>query len=151
MAEIHAVCLSAAKGTVKTPVAAAEARADHGLVGDAHAGPGERQVSLLAWESVERMRALYAEIGDGDFGENLVTRGLDWTGAAPGERVRVGATALLEITRIGKDCHQGCVIRERTGDCIMPREGVFCRVLRGGPVKPGDPVVREGGTDPCST
>ncbi len=138
---ILAVCLSREKGTVKTPVPRARLVRDHGLAGDAHAGPWHRQVSLLADESVERMRARLPELGRGDFAENLTTEGLDLVGLPPGTRLRAGAEAVLEITQIGKRCHRGCAIYRQVGDCVMPREGIFARVLRGGTVRPGDPLV----------
>ena len=136
---IEAICTSETKGVVKEPIEGAELRADHGLVGDAHAGPGHRQVSLLAAESIARVRAVMPDLADGAFAENLITRGLDLTSVTVGRRLRIGR-AVLEVTQIGKECHQGCAIRQITGDCIMPREGVFCRVLEGGTVLPGDGI-----------
>ena len=137
---LQAVCISELKGETKSPVPAAELRADHGLVGDAHAGPGHRQVSLLPAESIERVRAMIPDLADGAFAENMITRGLDLSSVPVGARLRIGA-AELEVTQIGKVCHLGCSIREITGDCIMPREGVFCRVVQGGPVAPGDEIA----------
>ncbi len=142
MARLEAICISEQKGTTKTAVPAASMRTGHGIEGDAHAGPWHRQVSLLAQESIERMRVLYSEIEDGAFAENLITSGIDWRKTVLGDRVRIGAEILLEVTQIGKECHQGCIIREKTGDCIMPREGIFCRVLQGGDLKPGAEVIR---------
>jgi MOSC domain-containing protein YiiM len=140
MARIAAVCLSAVRGTVKEPVPAAELRADHGLVGDAHAGPGHRQVSLLAAESIERVRAVLPDLSHGAFGENLVTAGLELGRVRVGDRLRLEPSAELEVTQIGKECHTACAIGVATGDCIMPREGIFCRVVSGGPVAPGTAV-----------
>ncbi len=147
MARLEAICISEAKGTTKSPVPTAALRTEHGIEGDAHAGPWHRQVSLLAQESIARMRALYPEIEDGAFAENLITSGIDWRGTTVGERVRIGDAVLLEVTQIGKECHHGCIIREKTGDCIMPREGIFCRVLAGGDIAPGDGVARLAGSD----
>lgn len=137
---LEAICISSEKGTVKSVVPAARLEAGHGIVGDAHAGAWHRQVSLLAGESIDRMRALMPEIDDGAFAENLVVRGVELRTAAIGDRFRVGAEVVLEITQIGKECHHGCAIREKTGDCIMPREGIFCRVIAGGGLRPGDEV-----------
>lgn len=138
---LEAVCTSAAKGTVKTAVPTARLEAGHGLAGDAHAGPGHRQVSLLAGESIDRMRAVLPDLVAGAFAENLVVRGIDLAAAAVGDTLLVGSEAVLEVTQIGKECHQACAIGVATGDCIMPREGIFCRVLAGGDVRPGDPVA----------
>jgi MOSC domain-containing protein YiiM len=112
---------------------------EHGLKGDAHAGSG-RQVSLLAQESIDKMIALGAAVSPGDFAENITVQGLEVMSLPVGARLKVGPEAELEITQIGKACHKGCAIREQVGDCVMPREGVFARVLKGGVVKPGDLV-----------
>lgn len=137
MGRIEAICISPAKGTVKNAVEAVEMRADHGIVGDAHAGPWHRQVSLLPGESITRVRRLMPDLADGAFAENLVTSGLALGDVTVGDRVRIGDTVELEVTQIGKECHHGCAIRRITGDCIMPREGIFCRVLTGGRVAAG--------------
>ncbi|MFH1595180.1 MAG: MOSC domain-containing protein, partial [Pseudomonadota bacterium] len=113
---------------------------DHGLVGDAHAEGGHRQVSLLAKESIDKMVALGVAVKPGDFAENLTVQGLSVMTLPVGARLQVGAGAILEITQIGKACHKGCAIREQVGDCVMPREGVFARVIKGGVVKPGDVI-----------
>lgn len=136
---IIAVCLSAEKGEKKRPVAAGALRVDHGLVGDAHAGSG-RQVSLLASESIDEMRALGLELSPGDFAENLTTGGIAVHALPVGTRLRVGREALLEITQIGKECHDRCAIFEQAGTCVMPTHGVFARVLRGGAVSAGDAI-----------
>ena len=135
--KLIAVCLSQAPGTRKRPVAAGLLREGHGLVGDAHAGT-ERQVSMLAQESIDKMRAHGISLGPGDFAENLTTSGMELHTLPVGARLRVGRAALLEVTQIGKTCHSDCEIRRLAGDCIMPREGVFVRVLVGGEVKAGD-------------
>ncbi len=141
---VLAVSTSRRKGERKTPVQEAVLRADHGVEGDAHAGSG-RQVSLLCESSVRRMREAGYEVGPGDFAENLLVDGLEPALFSPGVRVSIAGrspehSVLLEVTEIGKECHTGCAIRELTGDCVMPREGVFARVLRGGRVRPGDGV-----------
>ena len=140
MGTVKAICVSGKKGDRKRPVLSAELRAAHGIVGDAHAGSSDRQVSLLPEESIARMRAVLPELDDGDFAENIVTSGVDMAGVKVGDRLRAGSGALLEVTQIGKECHEGCVIREKTGDCIMPREGVFCRVVEGGGLQTGDGI-----------
>ena len=139
-AHVEAICISERKGEIKHAVAAIELRREHGLVGDAHAGPGHRQVSLLAAESIATVRALIPDLAHGAFAENIVIRGLDLTAVGVGARLRLGG-ACLEVTQIGKECHQGCAIQKITGDCIMPREGVFCRVVDGGQLTTGDTVV----------
>jgi len=137
--KVVAVCISSSKGERKTPVAAVELRAEHGIVGDAHAGPWHRQVSLLARESIDKMRALGLDVTTGDFAENLTTEGVDLVALPIGTRLSVGA-AELEVTQIGKECHTRCAIYHQAGDCVMPKEGIFARVLRGGIVRPGDEV-----------
>lgn len=140
MAMIHAVCTSKRKGERKVAVPAVTLVADSGVANDAHAGSG-RQVSLLALEGVERMREKLATIVPGDFAENLTVAGLNDLGLAPGDRLRIGPSALLEVTQIGKECHgHACAIMRAVGTCVMPKEGVFAKVLTGGPVKPGDTV-----------
>jgi MOSC domain-containing protein YiiM len=108
--------------------------------GDAHAGPGDRQVSLLASESIRRVREQGLQVDFGDFAENIATEGISWLSVPVGTRFAIGDEAVLEITRIGKECHKKCAIFYQAGDCIMPREGVFARVLRGGIVRVGDPI-----------
>ena len=137
MARVLAVCISARKGEKKHPVGEIRLKRDHGIVGDAHAGNWHRQVSLLANESVDRMREKGLTLAAGDFAENILTEGISLRTLPVGTRLRVGE-ALLEITQIGKECHSHCAIYKTMGDCIMPREGVFARVLRGGTLRPGD-------------
>ncbi len=136
MGKIIAVCISEARGTEKKNVGSAVLKADWGIEGDAHAGHWHRQVSLLSYDKVEEFNARGAGVTDGAFGENLLVEGIDFRSLPVGTRLRCG-NALLEITQIGKECHHGCAIRQRVGDCIMPREGVFARVLRGGTVESG--------------
>jgi len=139
-ARIIAVSVSDRKGVVKHNVPQARLLVEHGLEGDAHAEGGIRQVSLLARESIDKMRAAGAQVNPGDFAENLTTLGLDVCSLPVGTRLKVGPEVELEITQIGKACHKGCAIREQVGDCVMPREGVFARVLKGGMVAPGDTI-----------
>lgn len=137
--EVVSVNVSEEKGTVKKPVDEIVLD-DRGIVGDAHAGPWRRQVSLLSRESVDRFAAEAGrEISHGDFAENITTRGVDLSRAAILDTLRIGEVE-LQITQIGKECHgEGCAIFEEVGRCIMPKEGVFCRVLSGGAVRAGDP------------
>jgi MOSC domain-containing protein YiiM len=137
---VVATCLSDEKGTPKRRAEQILLVANHGVDGDAHAGNWHRQVSLLSFEKVRDFRAQGAEAPDGAFGENLLVQGIDFRALPVGTRLNCG-DACLEITQIGKECHQGCSIFRQMGDCIMPREGVFARVLRGGTVKPGDEMT----------
>jgi MOSC domain-containing protein YiiM len=130
---ILSINVSDRKGVKKTPVERAVLLKEHGIEGDAHAGEWHRQVSLLADEDVQTMRSKGVTLSAGDFGENITTRGIDLAGLEVGSHLHVGH-ALLQITQIGKECHQGCAIRRAVGDCVMPRRGVFARVLRGGEV-----------------
>ncbi|MGI6551504.1 MAG: MOSC domain-containing protein [Syntrophomonadales bacterium] len=138
---ILAVCTSEEKGEKKSDIGQAMLVAEHGLEGDAHAGPWHRQVSLLSLSSVEKMRNRGIEIGFGDFAENLTVEGLDVWSLPIGTRLVVGTGVELEVTQIGKECHRGCAIRQQVGDCVMPREGIFARVLKGGMVRVGDPIT----------
>jgi MOSC domain-containing protein YiiM len=143
--KLVAVCISERSGTRKRPIPVGELKEDFGLVGDSHAGSG-RQVSLLADESVDTMRAEGLELAPGDFAENLTTAGLDLAGLPVGTRLRVGEEARLEITQIGKECHTDCEIMRLAGRCVMPTEGVFARVITGGRVRSGDEIeVVDGG------
>jgi len=112
----------------------------HGLEDDAHAGEWHRQVSLLAVESIDKMRLLGLDVGPGDFAENLTTRGVDLVSLPVGTRLKVGTEIVLEITQIGKECHERCAIYYQAGDCVMPKEGVFARVLESGKVEVGDEI-----------
>jgi MOSC domain-containing protein YiiM len=109
-------------------------------VGDAHAGPGHRQVSLLAVESVDKMRGRGIELKAGDFAENLTVEGIDINGLEIGQRLKAGPEIVLEVTQIGKECHNDCVIKKQVGDCVMPREGVFTKIIKGGDLKAGDKI-----------
>ncbi len=139
-AQVVAVSLSDKKGVVKHNVPAGRLLVEHGLEGDAHAEGGKRQVSLLAIESIDKMRAAGADVKPGDFAENITTQGLAVDALPIGARLKVGEEAELVITQIGKACHKGCAIRDLVGDCIMPREGVFARVIKEGLVRPGDVI-----------
>lgn len=144
MGVIQAVCISEKKGTQKQPVDEIELVEDFGVKGDAHAGNWHRQVSLLSAESAEAFKSAGAPIHDGSFGENMVVRGFDFKRMPIGTRYRIGSgetAVVLEQTQTGKHCHDRCEIYRIMGDCIMPREGVFARVIRGGSVRPGDEMV----------
>jgi MOSC domain-containing protein YiiM len=142
---IVAVSISEERGTKKRNVPSAELRLEHGIVGDAHAGPGKRQVSLLGIESVRKMQGRGIEVGPGDFAENVTTEGIEVFSLPIGTRLRLGGSALGEVTQIGKTCHDRCEIFQTVGDCVMPREGIFIRVLEGGEIRPGDEIeVLEG-------
>lgn len=138
--QIVSIAVSKKKGTPKIPVETAFLCKDHGVEGDAHAGPWHRQVSLLASESIDSARQQGLEVGFGDFAENVATVGIDWKRVPIGTRFRFGPKAVLEITQIGKECHNRCAIYYRAGDCIMPREGVFGRVIEEGPIRCGDSI-----------
>jgi MOSC domain-containing protein YiiM len=135
---VVAVSVSDRKGVVKENVPLVELVVERGLAGDAHAEGGIRQVSLLALESIDKMRSSGAEVNPGDFAENITTQGLAVDALPIGTHLKIGSEAELIITQIGKTCHHGCAIRELVGDCVMPREGVFGRVVQGGVVQPGD-------------
>ena len=134
-----AVCTSTVKGTQKQEVSSAVLVPEWGIEGDAHAGKWHRQVSLLALEKIEAFREKGASVDFGAFGENIIVEGFDLRNLPVGTRFRIGE-ALLELTQIGKECHDHCAIYHQVGDCIMPREGVFTVVLEGGTVKAGDEI-----------
>jgi MOSC domain-containing protein YiiM len=142
MGKIIAVCKSKKKGTRKKPVAKGILKEDYGLVGDAHADCcTHRQVSLLAIGSIDKMRRFGLDVGPGDFAENLTIEEINLLSLPVGTRISVGGEIVLEITQIGKDCHTtGCAIYRQTGKCIMPKEGVFTKVIKGGLVKVGDTI-----------
>ena len=139
---VVSVNTAAEKGVRKAPQASIRLLAEHGVEGDAHAGPWHRQVSLLANESVEKMRAQGLDVAPGAFGENVTTEGIVVYQLPVGTRLRLGE-ALVEVTQIGKVCHDRCAIYYQAGDCVMPREGIFVRVLEGGEVRPGDGITLE--------
>lgn len=135
--EILSLNISREKGIPKTPVPRIILLVEGGIEGDAHSGPGARQVSLLADEDIDTMREKLDTLSPGDFAENITTRGIDLPSLPVGTRLMIG-DAVLEISQIGKECHSGCAIREQTGDCVMPRRGVFARVIKGGEVTDED-------------
>jgi MOSC domain-containing protein YiiM len=144
IATVLAVCKSKKKGTKKKPVESGLIREEFGLVDDAHADcTTHRQISLLAAESIEKMRQMGLKVGPGDFAENLTTKGIDLPALPIGTRLLVGKEVLLEVSQIGKECHTRCAIFQQVGTCVMPLEGVFARVIRGGVVKPGDLIEVE--------
>ena len=136
---VIAVCISTRKGEQKVPVDSAELRPHHGIVGDAHAGDWHRQISLLAKESIDKMRKIGLDVEAGAFAENITTEGLVLTALPIGSRLQIGRT-VVEIAQIGKECHTRCAIYQQAGDCVMPKEGIFARVLTGGTVRAGDPI-----------
>lgn len=137
---VAAVCTSERKGISKMPVERITLVVEYGVQGDAHGG-GERQVSLLSAEEVARVAAEHPKIGPGAYAENILVEGLDPAGLPLGAKLRVGGDVLLEITQIGKRCHDKCAIHTLVGSCIMPRKGVFARVLAGGTARAGDEVT----------
>ena len=137
--EIIAVSISKKKGIPKTNISAARLVEEWGIDGDVHAGNWHRQISLLAMESIEKMRAKGLNVRPGAFAENITTEGIDIPNLSVGDRLRIGETE-LEVTQIGKECHTKCAIYYRAGDCVMPREGIFARVVHGGKISAGDGV-----------
>jgi MOSC domain-containing protein YiiM len=136
MAHVEAVCISLKKGTVKRAQPEVTLKVNWGIEGDAHAGDWHRQVSLLAGESIDQVKKVLPTLKDGAFAENIITRGLDLCSLKVGDRLQVGDEVILEITQIGKECHnKGCAIKKATGDCIMPREGIFSKVIKGGKIR----------------
>jgi MOSC domain-containing protein YiiM len=141
MAKVIAVCKSKEKGTRKKTVAEGVFKEDYGLVGDAHADCcTHRQVSLLAMESIDKMSRLGFDVGPGDFAENITTQGVQLVSLPVGTEICIGEDVLLGVSQIGKECHSGCAIYQEIGKCIMPREGIFARVIHGGRVRPGDDI-----------
>ena len=141
--KVLAVNVSLNKGERKKAVPEATLLVEHGIEGDAHAGDWHRQVSLLAMESIAKMQALGLDVGEGDFAENITTQGVDLVHLPIGSRFTLGET-LLEVTQIGKECHTRCAIFYQAGDCVMPKEGIFARVITGGVVRPGDDIGDAG-------
>lgn len=141
MAKIVAVCISEKKGTQKHNVGSCKLIEHFGLEGDAHAGKWHRQVSLLARESADIMRQKGVNIKDGDFGENIVTEGIELKSLPVGTILKIGNNIIMKVTQIGKLCHDRCAIYYKAGDCIMPREGIFAEIIKGGTIKTGDEIT----------
>lgn len=140
MAKVVSVNISEQKGTLKKPVDAIELKLHHGIVGDAHAGDWHRQISLLAEESVDTMRAVCSiPLNAGVFAENINTLGIDLKNLPVGTHLRIGETE-VQVTQIGKECHSDCAIKQQVGRCVMPTEGIFAVVVREGTVRPGDEI-----------
>jgi MOSC domain-containing protein YiiM len=139
--KVLAVNISEDKGTKKANIQSCALLKDFGLKGDAHAGPWHRQVSLLANESIEKMRAMGLNVGYGDFAENITTKGIDLVHLPIGTKIRIGNSVILRVTQIGKECHERCAIYYQAGDCVMPKEGIFAEVVSQGEVKVGDEII----------
>ena len=139
MGTIKAVCTSDVKGIQKSETESVELRPDWGIENDAHAGKWHRQVSLLGYEQIEDFKAKGADVINGSFGENIIVEGFDLKSLPIGTKFKSG-DVVLELTQIGKECHAHCAIYHKMGDCIMPREGVFCKVIEGGRISPGDSI-----------
>lgn len=137
---IKAISISKDRRTKKINIDRAELKVDCGIVGDAHAGKWHRQLSLLAAESIDKMLAMGADVRPGDFAENITTEGIDLNSLSMGARLRIGDGCEVEVTQFGKQCHSRCEIFEQVGDCIMPREGIFAKVVRGGVIQTGDEI-----------
>ncbi len=140
--KIVSIAISKKKGTTKKCVPDAELVENHGIKEDAHAGDWHRQLSFLASESIENASSEDFVLNFGDFAENVATTGIDWKSQPIGRQFKLGNDAIVEVTQIGKECHKKCAIYYRTGDCIMPKEGVFARILKGGTIKVGDSIER---------
>lgn len=137
MASVLAVCISEKRGTKKKQVPFIEVKINHGIIGDAHAGDWHRQISLLAQESVDKMLNLGIELSAGDFAENIVTKGITLKTLPVGTKLLVGET-ILEVTQIGKECHNDCEIKRLVGKCVMPTEGIFAKVIKEGRIQNND-------------
>jgi len=141
MAKVTAVNISDRKGVIKQPVEVGECLVDFGIKGDAHGGNWHRQISLLGQESIDKMTAMGVEgLDPGKFAENLTTEGIELFTLPVGTQMEINGV-LLEVTQIGKECHTGCAIKRKVGDCIMPREGIFVKVLKNGEIRPGDEII----------
>jgi molybdopterin adenylyltransferase len=140
MAKVIAVNVSDKKGEKKKTVEKCMLLEGHGLDQDAHAGPWHRQVSLLATESIEKIRKMGLDVKPGDFAENITTEGIDLPALPIGTTLRVGGKILMKVTQIGKECHARCAIFKQVGDCVMPKEGIFTEVVAGGEIKAGDEI-----------
>lgn len=140
MAKVAAICISEVRGIQKHEIESAHFRVDHGIDGDAHAGNWHRQISLLSVESVAKLQdKISFKLKNGDFAENVLVEGMAVSALPVGTKLKIGE-ALCEVTQIGKECHADCAIRKAAGDCVMPREGIFVKVLASGDVKKGDPI-----------
>jgi MOSC domain-containing protein YiiM len=139
--KVLAVNISEDKGTKKKNIQSCAILKDHGLKGDAHAGAWHRQVSLLANESIQKMKNMGLNVGYGDFAENITTEGIDLVHLPIGTEIRIGNSIALRVTQIGKVCHDRCAIYYQAGDCIMPKEGIFAEVIKEGEVKVGDEII----------
>jgi len=137
---IKAISISRQRGIQKTNVPEAELKAEFGIVGDVHAGDWHRQVSLLAIESIDKMVKIGAKVSPGNFAENITTEGIDLLKLPMGTRLKIGTDTELEITQIGKVCHNRCAIFDKVGDCVMPREGIFAKVINSGTIKVGNGI-----------
>lgn len=140
-AKVLAVSISEKKGMRKKNVPEIELREDFGIISDAHAATPNRQVSLLAQESIEKMKQKGLKVKSGDFAENITTEGIDLLGLKIGAKIKVGTDVILEISQIGKTCHTRCSIYYQAGDCVMPKEGIFAKVIKGGTIKPQDKIT----------
>ena len=138
--KVLATCISEQKGVKKHPVPSIALEKDYGILGDAHAGKWHRQISLLPNESVDSLRDVIPDLKAGDFAENILTEGVSLKELPIGTVMQIG-TAVLEVTQIGKQCHNDCEIKQLTGRCVMPTDGVFARVIQGGEIKPGDTII----------
>jgi len=143
MAKVVAVCRSDTKGVRKENIGEGLLIENYGLESDAHADGTHRQTSLLDMSSIEKMQKMGLDVKPGDFAENITTEGIELYSLPVGTVLRVGRDIVLEITQIGKECHTGCAIFKQVGKCIMPKEGVFARIIKGGKVKTGDPIIIE--------
>jgi MOSC domain-containing protein YiiM len=141
--KVLAVNISEKKGTKKTNIRSCPLFKDSGLKDDAHAGPWHRQVSLLANESIEKMKAKGLKVGYGDFAENITTEGIDLVHLPLGTDIQIGKSVILRVTQIGKECHTRCAIYYQAGDCVMPKEGIFAQVVNEGKVEVGDEIIIE--------
>ena len=148
--KLVSIAISATKGSRKKPIPTAQLIENHGIESDAHAGPWHRQVSLLAMEDIHSMQAKGLDVDFGDFAENIATSGIDLPSQPIGSRLKLGDTAVLEITQIGKECHTKCAIYYQAGDCVMPRRGIFARVIIGGKISCGDAIeILKGADEVC--
>lgn len=139
MGTVKGICISEKRGTAKSEISCATLKENWGIVNDAHAGNWHRQISLLSFEKIEQFRKKGADVSFGAFGENFIIEGFDLRHVPVGSKITIGKT-ILQVTQIGKDCHSHCAIYKEMGDCIMPREGIFAKVIKGGEVKVGDQV-----------